>query len=150
MMSLLTNPYFIIPTFALLIQIIVLAMLVYGYWLYTKLKFKQHGKIMAWAVVLHLIVIFVIMIPSFVIAVIPEYVVPHFYGVVSIITLIHVPLGIIAVSFGAWFSIAWGIQGLKGCFNRKKFMLSTMIIWITSLSFGIALYTIFYWSLLMG
>ena len=105
---------------------------------------------MAWAVILHLIVIFAIMIPSFFLAVIPEYVVPHFYGVVSIITLIHVPFGIMAVSFGAWFAVAWRIQGLKGCFNRKKLMLSTLIIWIISLSFGIALYSIFYWSLLMG
>jgi hypothetical protein len=105
---------------------------------------------MALAVVLHLTVIFAIMVPSFVLAVTPKYVVPHIYGIVSIITLIHVPLGIIAVSFGAWFVIAWRFQGLKGCFNKKKLMLATMIIWLVSIFFGIALYSILYWSLLMG
>jgi hypothetical protein len=65
-MSLLTNPYFVIPTIALLIQIAVLALLTYGYWLFRRLMFKRHGKIMAWAAVLHLIVIFAIMVPSLV------------------------------------------------------------------------------------
>ena len=150
-MSLLTNPYFVIPTIALLIQIIVLALLIYGYWLFKKLLFQRHGKIMAWAVVLHLIVIFAIMIPSLVLAVIPEFIIRHTYGIVSIITLIHVPFGIIAVSFGVWFVIAWRFQGLKGCFNRKKLMLATMITWLVSLSFWNSACTlIFYWSLLLG
>jgi hypothetical protein len=74
----------------------------------------------------------------------------HSYGMVSIITLIHVPLGITAVSFGVWFVIAWRYHGLKGCFNRKKLMLATMITWLVSLFFGILLYSIFYWSLLFG
>ena len=56
---------------------------------------------------LHLIAIFAIMIPSLFFAVIPEYVSLYTYGIVSIITLIHVPVGIIAVSFGAWFVIVW-------------------------------------------
>jgi hypothetical protein len=149
-MPLLTNPYFLIPAIALLIQIIVLALLIYGYLLFKRLMFQRHGKIMAWAVVLHLIVIFAIIIPSLILAVIPEYIVRHSYGMVSIITLIHVPLGITAVSFGVWFVIAWRYQGLKGCFNRKKLMLATMITWLVSLFFGILLYSIFYWSLLFG
>ena len=149
-MSLLTNPYFVIPTIALLIQIVVLALLIYGYWLFKKLLFKRHGKIMAWAVVLHIIAIFGIMVPSLVLAVIPIFIIRQSYGTVSIITLIHVPFGITAVSFGAWFVIAWRYQGLKGCFNRKKFMIATMITWLVSLFLGITLYFIFYWSLLFG
>ena len=149
-MSLLTNLYFVIPTVALLFQIIVLALLIYGYWLFRRLIFHRHGKIMAWAVVLHLIVIFAIMIPSLVLAVIPEYVVRHVYGIVSIITLIHVPFGITAVSLGVWFVIAWRYQGLRGCFNRKKLMVAAMITWLVSLLLGITLYFIFYWSLLFG
>ena len=126
-MSLLTNPYFVIPTIALIVQISVLALLIYGYSLYRRLIFQRHGEIMAWAVVLHLIVIFAIMIPSLVLAVIPQFIIRHAYGVISIISLIHVPFGITAVLFGAWFVIAWRYQGLKGCFNRKKFMIATMI-----------------------
>ncbi len=149
-MSLLTNPYFVIPTIALLIQIVVLVMLIYGYYLFKRLIFQRHGKIMAWAVVLHLTVIFAIMIPSLVLAVLPGYLIQNVYGIVSIITLIHLPLGITAVSLGAWFVIAWHYQGLKGCFNRKRLMLATMVTWLFSLFFGIVLYFIFYWSLLFG
>jgi hypothetical protein len=149
-MSLLTNPYVLIPTLSLLIQIVVLALLVYGYWLKKRLVFQKHGLIMEWAVALHLIAIFAIMVPSFVLAVIPEYVGRHFFWVVSIIALVHVPLGIAAASLGVWFVVGWRIQGLKGCFNRKRKMLATMIIWLTSISFGFVLYTIFYWSALMG
>jgi uncharacterized membrane protein YozB (DUF420 family) len=149
-MSLLTNPYFVIPTIALLIQIIVLALLIYGYRLFRRLMFKQHGRIMAWAVVLHLIAIFAIMVPSFVLAVVPEFIVKNIYSVVSIITLIHVPFGLTAVSLGTWFVVAWRSQGLKGCFSRKKLMLATMIFWLVSLFFGIVLYFIFFWSLLLG
>ncbi len=105
---------------------------------------------MAWAVVLHLIAIFAIMIPSLVLAVIPEFIIRNTYGIVSTITLIHVPFGIAAVSFGVWFVIAWRYQGLRGCFNRKKLMLGTMISWLVSLFFGIALYLVFFWSLLFS
>ena len=105
---------------------------------------------MAWAVVLHLIVIFAIMVPSLVSVVVPEFVIRQAYGAVSIITLIHVSFGMTAVSFGAWFVIAWHRQGLRGCFSRKKLMIATMITWLVSLSFGITLYLIFYWSFLFG
>jgi hypothetical protein len=149
-MSLLTNPYFVIPTIALSIQIFVLALVIYGYHLFRRLMFKQHGRIMAWAVVLHLIAIFAIMVPSFVLAVIPEFIVLNVYGIVSIITLIHVPFGLTAVSLGTWFVVAWRSQGLKGCFNRKNLMLATTIFWLISLFFGIVLYSFFYWSLLAG
>jgi hypothetical protein len=149
-MSVLTNVYFLIPTIALVVQIIVLALLIYGYWLYRQFTFPRHGRIMTWALVLHLIVIFTIMVPSFVLAVIPEYIVRNTLQIISIITLIHVPLGITAASFGTWFVIAWRLKGLKGCFNRRKLMLLAFILWLASLSFGILLYSIFYWSILTG
>jgi hypothetical protein len=74
------------------------------------------------AVILHLTTIFAIMIPSFVLAVIPQYIVPKVAGEVSVVTLIHVPLGTTAVLLGLWFIVSWRFQGLKGCFNRKKLM----------------------------
>jgi len=149
-MSVLTNPYVLIPTIGLIIQIVVLALLIYGYWQYKRLVFQRHGKVMAWATILHLIVIFAVMIPSFVLAVIPEYIVPHFSGLVSIITIVHVPLGLSAATLGVWFVLAWRFQGLRGCANRKRKMLLTMILWLTSLILGITLYLIFYFSALVG
>jgi hypothetical protein len=40
------------------------------------------------------------MIPSFVLAVIPEYVIPHFSGIISVVSLVHVVAGALAGSVG--------------------------------------------------
>jgi uncharacterized membrane protein YozB (DUF420 family) len=149
-MSLLTTPYVLIPTIGLTIQIIVLALLVYGYYLKRKFMIPQHGRIMAWATALHLTTIFAVMVPSFVLAVIPEYITKNVEGVVSLISLVHVPIGLTAVSLGLWFAVSWRLKGLRGCFNRKKLMLITMVLWLFTLLLGIALYSIFYWAALMG
>ena len=137
----------LLPTISAVVEVIVLALLLYGYLLNKRLMFKQHGKVMAWAVVLHLITIFAIMVPSFVLAVIQEYILPHVFGIISILSLIHVPIGITAASLGVWFVVAWRRQGLKGCFNRKRKMLLTMIIWLVSILIGLILYALFYSNL---
>lgn len=149
-MSLLNDPFALAATLSLTIQIVILILLVYGYWLNHKLMFPKHGRVMAAAVVLHLILIFSIMVPAFVLALIPVFIVPHVSGWTSVITLIHVPLGVSAVSLGLWLSLSWRMKGLKGCFKRKKMMITTMTAWVTSLVFGILLYAILYWAVLTG
>ena len=149
-MSLLNDPFALAATFSLTLQILVLILLFYGYNLNRKRLFPQHGRVMALAVFLHLIMIFVIMVPAFVAALIPEFIIPHVSELASVVTLIHVPLGVAAVSLGFWFVFAWRFKGLKGCFKRKRLMLITMVVWVSSLLFGIALYTILYWATLMG
>lgn len=149
-MALLNNPFALIATTSLTIEIIVLFLLLYGYMLKRKLKFRRHGITMAVAVVLHLIMIFAIMIPSFVLAVFPDFIVPNISGMISVVSLIHVVAGALAVSLGVWLVASWRFQDLKGCFTKKRFMLLTMIVWLVSLFFGIVLYTIFYWAILMS
>jgi hypothetical protein len=100
------------------------------------------------AVVLHLAMVFAIMIPSFVLAIVPDFIVPNVYGIISVVTLVMVVAGALAVSLGIWLVVSWRVKGLKGCFNKKRIMLTTMAMWLVSLSFGIALYIIFYWSVL--
>jgi membrane-associated HD superfamily phosphohydrolase len=101
-MSLLNNPFALIATTSLTIQIIVLFLLLYGYSLKRKLRFRQHGITMSAAVVLHLVVVFAIMIPSFVLAVIPGYVIPNFSGIISVVSLVHAVAGALAGSLGVW------------------------------------------------
>jgi len=149
-MSVLINPFIVIPTISLIFQVVVLGLLVYGYWLKRRLDFPNHGKIMSTALILHLIVIFAIMVPSFILAIIPEYLLRNIFGDISIISLVHIPLGVLAFSFGLWFTVAWRLKGLKGCISRKKFMFPTIIAWLVSLSFGILLYSILVISLLKG
>jgi hypothetical protein len=150
-MTLLNNPVALTITASLVVQIIVLFLLVYGYWLKRKLKFRQHGITMAAAVVLHLTMVFYIMIPSFVLAVIPNYFVPNPLSLVSVVGVIHGIIGTIALSFGVWFVASWRFRrNLQGCFNKKKIMAKTLAVWVTSLVFGIILYAAFIGPLLTG
>jgi uncharacterized membrane protein YozB (DUF420 family) len=149
-MSVLNNPFALIATIALTIQIIVLFLLLYGYMLKRRLVFRRHGIIMTTAFLLHLVMIFTVMVPSFVAAIIPEFIVLHASGITSIITLIHVPLAAVSISLASWLVASWRFRDVKGCFARKKFMRLTIIIWPATLFFGVVLYTILYWAALMS
>ena len=143
-MAFFNNPVALIITASLLIQIIVLLLLFYGYWLKKKMKFRQHGIVMTLATVLHLTMILYIMIPSFVEGIIPDYIVPSPLAIISVVGLIHGILGTTALSLGVWLVASWRFRkNLKGCFNKKKFMFITLNVWIASIVFGIILYAIF-------
>jgi hypothetical protein len=145
------NVTFAIVTASLVIQVVVLFLLVYGYLLKRRLKFRQHGITMAAAVFVHLTAVFVIMVPSFVRVVFPEYIVALPFQLPSLVSLVHIVFGALALSLGIWRVTSWRFRkNLAGCFNKKKYMLSTMIIWLIALGFGITLYTIFNWAILMG
>ena len=147
-MPLLNNPFALIATISLTIQIIVLFLLIYGYLLKRRLRFRQHGIVMFSAVVLHLLMVFAIMVPSFVLAIFPEFIVRNFYGVKSVVTLVMTGAGGVAVPLGIWLVVSWRFHDLKDCFKKKRIMIATMSMWLISLSFGIALYIILYWAVL--
>jgi hypothetical protein len=148
-MSLLNNPVALTITVSLAIQIIVLFLLVYGYYLMKKLKFRNHGIMMTAALILHLSMVLYVMIPSFVLAVVPEYIVSVPLALPSFVGLIHGILGIATLLIGIWIVASWRFQkNLKGCFDRKKIMLKTLVIWGFSSAFGIILYAIFIGPLL--
>lgn len=143
-MGFLNNPVALIVTSSLLVQIAVLFLLIYGYQMKRKLKFRQHGLVMASAVVLHMILVFSVMIPSFVYAVLPEYIIAKPMQLVSFVGLTHAVLGSTALAFGVWLVGAWHFRkDFSGCFGRKKLMLPTLIVWLSTLVFGITLYSIF-------
>lgn len=145
------NIPFVIVTTSLVIQVAVLFLLAYGYVLKRRLKFRQHGITMVVAVFVHLTAVFVIMVPSFVLAVFPEYIIARPFQLPFLVSLVHIVTGGLALSLGVWRVASWRFRkNLAGCFNKKKFMLSTMIIWLVALLFGITLYTIFNWAILMG
>jgi len=99
---------------------------------------------MAAAVVLHLTMVFYVMIPSFVLAVIPDYSVPAPLSIVSVVGVIHAILGAMALSLGFWLVGSWRFRrNLQGCINKKKIMLKTIVIWAAALILGIILYAIF-------
>lgn len=128
-----------------IVQIVIFVLLVTGYELKRKLKFRQHGLVMASATLLHLTSIFAIMIPSLVYAVIPNYILVSPLNLVSIVGLVHTITGSAAVALGVWFVLAWRFRkGFQGCVNRKKPMLYTFTVWLVTLAFGAILFAIFY------
>ena len=149
-MYLLNNSIALIATASLIIQIVVLFLILYGYLLKKQQRFRQHGITMFSAVVLHLATMFGIMIPSFIVAIVPDFIVPNAYGLTSVVTLVMAVTGALAVSLGVWLVVSWRFRDVKGCFSRKRIMLTTIIFWLVSLSFGIALYIILYWAFLMS
>jgi|AGTN01.1.fsa_nt_gi hypothetical protein len=133
-----------IITASLAIQVIVLALLIHGYMLFKRFQIKQHGKIMAYAVFLHLAAVFGLMIPSLVYAVIPEYLFTNPLQYVSVVGVIHAVLGSIALAMGVWLVVAWRFKkDFTGCFNRKAYMWRTFIFWVAALAFGLMLYAVF-------
>ncbi len=150
-MAILSDPYALIATASLIIQVIVLFLLLYGYSLKKKLKFRQHGMTMAVALVLHLIMIFVIMIPSFVISIVPSYIIPFPLELISIIGLLHGIAGISVMLLGGWLVAAWHFsKEFTGCFKRKSIMRITITAWISALILGIVLYFLFYGAILVS
>lgn len=145
------DPLILTITTSFLIQIAVLFMLSYGYYLNKKGNFRQHGLIMTVALILHLVTVFYVMIPSFVYGVIPYYILATPQDLVSIVGIIHGILGLMAVCLGVWLVAAWRLKKeIKECFRRKQLMYPTLGLWIASLAFGMILYMIFIRALLAG
>ncbi len=145
------NLVFIVVTISLVVQLVVLFLLAYGYLLYRRLNLRKHGIIMAWSVGLHLTMVFALMVPSFVLAVFPYYIAVNSLELTSIISLFHEVTGAIALGLGVWFVAAWRFRkDFRGCFNRRRLMVVAIIVWLAALFFGIALYAILNWTILMG
>jgi|WetSurMetagenome_2_1015567.scaffolds.fasta_scaffold20242_4 hypothetical protein len=150
-MSFSSNPVLVTVTISLAVQLIIMGLLLYSLWLKKRQMYRRHGITMAAAVILHLIMIFAIMIPSFVLAVIPAYILINPLELASAVGLIHGILGSVAAAMGVWLVVSWRFnENLTGCFQRKKFMFWTLGVWAAALFFGVLLYWVFVGPLLMG
>lgn len=130
--------YQLIATTSLTIQLTVLALLIVGFTLQRQKKFRQHGLILFSAVVLHAILVFVIMIPSFGVIALTET------GLSSLtvsITMIHAMFGTAALVLGIWLVASWRFrQSLQYCAPKKRFMLVTFGLWLSAIFIGIVLF----------
>ena len=144
------DPYFFLATLSLAVQLIVLFLLLYGYSLKRHQNFPAHARTMTTALILHLSMIFAFMIPTFILAIVPVFIFRNITSLVSVISIVHVPLGVTAVSLGLLRVLSWRQKGLNGCFGKARTMAAIMTIWIAALGFGIAFYVILYWQTLMG
>ena len=147
----LLNTFAVIGLSSFIVQVGIFVLLTVSLWFKRKQKFKQHGFIMAFATILHLILIFMIMVPSLVYAIIPNYNVISSFTLTSIISFIHAVTGALAATLGLLLVVTWHFsRDVQGCFNRKKLMLCTFSIWLVALILGMVLFSVFYGPELMS
>ncbi len=145
------NAVFAIVTFSLAFQLVILYLLLYGYIQFRRLNMRRHGIVMAWAVALHVVMVFGLMVPSFVLALLPEFIFVNPLELVSVVSLFHEVTGAIALGLGVWFVVSWHFRrDFSGCVAKRKVMVVALTFWLVTLALGIALYVFLNWGILVG
>ena len=140
------NFYLFISTVSLTFQLGVLALILIGFGFKQRLRFRLHGFFMLTAVALHLIIIGIIMLPSFVAIIFEKHALS-----IGLLAPFHAATGMATAILGVWIVGGWRLrQSIKFCAPKRKFMLATFILWLVTLSLGIIFYFILNWSFLIG
>lgn len=128
----------------LVFQFITVALIIVSVVYKNKKNFKAHAQLMGVAVVIHILSFVAVMGPVFL---------ADFSGFVTFISLlevqtmwIHAIFGLIAMVLGALIVLLWALNPNKiaACFKRKRIMDLTIVLWLTSVIFGIITYALFY------
>jgi hypothetical protein len=110
---------FLVSTLSLIFQIVVFVLLLEGYLLKKQRRFRLHRVFMLLSVALHLVVILALMVPSFVLGVIP-LITTHFFDANTILAPIHAATGTAAVVLGVWIVAGWRLrQSIEFCVPKK-------------------------------
>ena len=126
-----------------LLQAAILIIILFALHRKMKRKFVLHGNLMMFALVLHLLLVFIVMIPSWL----------RYAGAVlslpalGAVIIIHSVLGTAAAAMGIAIIVAWKSTpaAKMGCMRRKRLMLPTALLWISSLVLGMVFYAIAYY-----
>jgi len=123
----------------LYLQILFLAIVLVSLVFKKQKNFRLHGITMLVAVVLHLISVFVVMIPSY-LSLLPQ--VSQSITSAAVVTiLVHGVLGILTVALATWIVASWRLrQSLKYCMPKKIVMRATLILWVITIILAIFLY----------
>jgi uncharacterized membrane protein YozB (DUF420 family) len=138
------HPRFFHTDLNLLIQVITLVIILASLVYKKNGKLKMHGTTMGIAVILHVFSFVLVMGPAF-------YNFFEFFSTQTSIRAVqtawlHAVPGGIALLLGIFLVAKWAIQAsnVAGCYKRKRIMDLTLVLWIFSLTFGIATYILFY------
>jgi len=145
----LMNSYLFVATVSLALELVVLALIIVAFGL-KRQSFRKHGFTMLAALVVHLINIGAVMVPSFIVGLVP-IVMEKPTSLIGLFSPIHAAIGTVTVILGIWIVGTWRLrQSTKFCAPKKKLMLATFILWLISLFLGIIFYFILNWSSLFG
>jgi len=144
------NFYLFLGTVSLAFQLAILALLISGFGFKRQLKFRMHGFTMLTAFVVHLVNVGVVMVPSFIVALVPK-ISANLVSSVSLSSLFMAATGTVTVILGIWIFGVWRLrQSTRFCAPNKKFMRATFTLWLVSLFLGILLYFALNWSILFS
>jgi uncharacterized membrane protein YozB (DUF420 family) len=127
-----------IATISLILQLLILAMLIYGYFLFKTGDIKGHGFVLCTATAVHIGVIILRMIPA-------ASSDPQFMSIsfdpLSLIHWGHAALGLLAPALGSYISLRWVWHGTDPRFCRGKWLMRiTFVSWMVALISGIVMY----------
>lgn len=112
-------------------------------------RFRAYGVFMLVGVVLHLVVIWVLMVPSFVAAFVPM--VASQVSLSVVVAFVHAGLGVAAAVLGVWLVAGWRLRrSLDYCMPKKRWMRGTFYVWFGALILGFVLYLSLFWNSLFG
>lgn len=128
----------------LLIQVIAFAVVLVSLFYKNKKHYKLHGGLMGAAVALNIASFLVVMQPSF------NNNFEHLTTMTSelsvLTTWIHIVTGVAAMIAALVLVVVWALHpsDVSGCFKRKRLMDFTILFWLVSLIFGVAIYILVY------
>jgi uncharacterized membrane protein YozB (DUF420 family) len=137
------NTIEIIAFLSLILQIVTLSVVIFGYIMKRRNKFIVHGTMMLVAVIVQFFSFLFIMGPAFFI--IFENGLSQRPVLLSIATLIHAGLGGASLMTGIWIAVSWHLQtSIVKCIQKRHIMRYLIITWILALVLGIILYLMLY------
>jgi hypothetical protein len=133
--------YFLtISNISLYLQFLILLGLIVGYIFLKRKRIVHHGYIMFIMYTIHIISVFVVMIPSAI-----NIIGNLNFTNMEYMTVVHGILGGIVLVLSSIILLSWRFRkpGAK-CYKMKKFMLVLIILWIVEISLGIVEYYMLY------
>jgi hypothetical protein len=138
--------FLLIGSISLIVQILTLSIVIFGYILKRKMQYRNHGILMLVAIIMQFISFLLIMGPSFVSLVENGFIQLPMW--VSSVTIVHSILGGVVLAIGIWIATSWHLRiSIAPCIKKKWIMRYLILAWISALILGVALYAIFYWIL---
>lgn len=142
--------YTFLATLSMIFQIGVFGALLGSLILKAKQKMWLHGVVMLVGLLLHFISIGAIMLPSFVLGIIP-FAASSPTDATVLLSFVHAATGIIAPVLAIWIIATWRLRkSIEYCTPKKKLMKVTFVVWLIALLSGFAMYLSFYWTQLFG
>ena len=133
----------LIASLSLIVQIATVSIVISGYVMKRRGRFRDHGTLMLVAVAMQSVSFLLVMGPALLIIVGSGFVQRPL--LLSIVILVHASLGGTALATGIWITGSWHLQtSITNCIRKRKIMRYLIITWILALILGITLYVLTY------